>query len=290
MIQVLGRNLALGAAKLLLLSVLIFAILNHGDTYDTSLSFLAFFKAMFSGRLVDDPALTGMTPLLPAFFYSITILGLALVLSYGFGAPLGIVLGRYNMAWTQIIGHTFISIALAIPAFWVAYVALYYTITDWGIYIGGEATQVEQISTTYIGKCLLLAIPLSLSGIAVVARQVSQTLTNAFPPDSLKSSRALGITQRMIFDTVMMTVIWRPLLRSLPFLLSLFLSVLIVIETAFFIPGFGYAVYEAAEQSDLQRLAVLSLWITTSLLVTNIIVDIIIEFIDQGHPAAGGID
>ncbi len=290
MIPVLGRNFAFAAGRLLLLSVLIFVILSSEGTYDTNLSFVAFFRAMFSGRLMSDPALTGMTPLLPAFFYSITILSLALILSYGFGAPLGIVLGRYRMIWTQILGHSFISIALAIPAFWVAYVVLYYTITGLGIYIGGEATQVERISTTYIGKCLLLAIPLSLSGIAIVARQVSQTLVSAFPEESLKSSRSLGITQRMIFDTVMISVIWRPLLRSFPFLLSLFLSVLIVIETAFFVPGFGYAVYEAAQQSDLQRLAVLSLWITTALLAANLLVDIVTEIIDAGHPAAPEID
>lgn len=290
MIQVLGRNLALGAAKLLLLSVLIFVILSQDTTYDTSLSFLGFFKAMFSGRLMSDPALTGMTPLLPALVYSVTILALALILSYGLGVPLGIVLGRYRMVWTQVLGHSLISIALAIPAFWVAYVVLYYTITDWGIYIGGEATQIEKIDTIYIGKCLLLAIPLSLSGIAFVARQVSQTLVNAFSAGSLKSARSLGITQRMIFDTVMTTVIWRPLLRSFPFLFSLFLSVLIVIEKAFFVPGFGYAVYEAAEQSDLQRLAVLSLWISTALLAANMLVDIVVEFIDEGHPAAPEVE
>tara|TARA_R110002096_G_scaffold316010_13_gene510406 strand:+ start:1699 stop:2571 length:873 start_codon:yes stop_codon:yes gene_type:complete len=290
MIQVFGRNLALGVAKLLLLSVLIFVILSGNTTYDTSLSFLGFFKAMFSGRLMSDPALTGMTPLLPALVYSVTILALALILSYGLGVPLGIVLGRYRMLWTQVLGHSLISITLAIPAFWVAYVVLYYSIADWGIYIGGEATQIEKIDTIYIGKCLLLAIPLSLSGIAFVARQVSQTLTNAFSPGSLRSARSLGITQRMIFDTVMTTVIWRPLLRSFPFLFSLFLSVLIVIETAFFVPGFGYAVYEAAEQSDLQRLAVLSLWISIALLAANMLVDIIVEFIDERHPSAPEMD
>jgi ABC-type dipeptide/oligopeptide/nickel transport system permease component len=69
-------------------------------------------------------------------------------------------------------------------------------------------------------------------------------------------------------------------LRSLPFLLSLFLSVLIVTETAFFIPGFGYSIFKAAKESDLQSLAVLSLWTSTALLTANTFVDVLAEWIE----------
>ena len=286
MIQLIGRNLALALGKLLLLSVGIFLILQSAANYDNELSFLEFFKSIFSGRLVGESA-TELPPLEPAFLYSITTLVLALLLSYGFGVPLGLLLGRYRMAWTQVLGHVLISVALAIPAFWVGYVVLYYTITEWRVLIIGETTVADVGRNAYIGKCLLLAIPLSLSGIAIVGRQVFQTLINAFPEDSILSSRSQGITQRMIFDTVTAAVISRPLLRSFPLLLSLFLSVLIVIETTFLVPGFGFAVYKAAEQakSDLQSLAVLSLWVTIMLLVAHLIVDILIEMIDHRQPA-----
>ena len=288
MIQVLGRNLALAAGKLMIISVVIFLILQTSEYLDVNLSFAEFFQAIFSGRLMQNTAQTGIPDLKLAFLYSATTLVLALILSYGFGGALGILLGRYRMAWTQILGHVFVSIALAIPAFWVSYIILYYTIRDWGIFIGGEI-QLEAGAdwfSSFIGKCLLLAIPLSLSGMAFVSRQVSQTLLHAFPERSLTSSRSLGITQRMIFDTVFSAVIWRPVLRSFPFLLSLFLSVLIVTETAFFVPGFGYAVYKAASTPDLQSLAVLSLWVTIMLIIANLIVDIIIEMIDNRQHAA----
>lgn len=286
MIQVFGRNLALALGRLLLLSVVIFLILQAAPYYDNKLSFVEFFRAIFSGRLVREPGLSGLPPLNMAFLYSCATVGLALILSYGFGVPMGILLGRYRQIWIQILGHLFISVALAIPAFWVAYVVLYHTITDWGVFIGGETHRFEENWLgALIGKCLLLAVPLSLSGIAVVTRQISQTVIQAVPEESLKAARALGITHRMMFDTVLSAVIWRPVLRAFPFLLSLFLSVLVVIETAFFIPGFGFAVYKAAKQTDLQSLAVLSLWVTTMLLVANLIVDILIELIDHRQPA-----
>jgi peptide/nickel transport system permease protein/oligopeptide transport system permease protein len=282
MIQLIAKHAFLAAARLLVLCVVIFLILRSAESYyDKDLSFVEFIEAMFSGRLVRAPGLTGLPPLPTAFLYSLTTLTAALLLSYGFGGPLGVVLGRYRMAWAQIIGHVIISIALATPAFLVAYVVLYVSIADWGIFIGGDyALSAGASPRAFAGQCLLLAIPLSLPGIALIARQVSQAVFNAFPEGSLRAFRSLGITQRMLFDTVIISAIWSPLLRSLPFLLSLFLSVLIVTETAFFIPGFGYSIFKAAKESDLQSLAVLSLWTSTALLIANTFVDVLAEWIE----------
>ena len=282
MIQLIAKHAFLAAARLLVLCVVIFLILRSAESYyDKDLSFVEFIEAMFSGRLVRAPGLTGLPPLATAFLYSLTTLTAALLLSYGFGGPLGVVLGRYRMAWAQIIGHVIISIALATPAFLVAYVVLYVSIADWGIFIGGDyALSAGASPRAFAGQCLLLAIPLSLPGIALIARQVSQAVFNAFPEGSLRAFRSLGITQRMLFDTVIISAIWSPLLRSLPFLLSLFLSVLIVTETAFFIPGFGYSIFKAAKESDLQSLAVLSLWTSTALLTANTFVDVLAEWIE----------
>lgn len=286
MLQVFGRNLAFAAGKLLLLSVIIFLILEAAPFYDSNLSFPDFFRAIFSGRLVGEDTLAELPPLQTALFYSFTTVSLALILSYGFGIPMGIVLGRYRQFWAQLLGHIFTSVALAIPAFWVAYVVLFYTISDMGVFIGGETHRIDDNwLSAFIGKCLLLAVPLSLSGIAIITRQISQTVIQAVPDSTIVSARAIGLTHRMTFDTVLKSVIWRPILRAFPFLLSLFLSVLIVIETAFFIPGFGFAVYKAAKQTDLQSLAVLSLWVTTMLLVANLVVDILIEMIDTRQPS-----
>jgi oligopeptide transport system permease protein len=282
MIQLIAKHAFLAAARLLVLCVVIFLILRSAESYyDKDLSFVEFIEAMFSGRLVRAPGLTGLPPLPTAFLYSLTTLTAALLLSYGFGGPLGVVLGRYRMAWAQIIGHVIISIALATPAFLVAYVVLYVSIADWGIFIGGDyALSAGASPRAFAGQCLLLAIPLSLPGIALIARQVAQAVFNAFPEGSLRAFRSLGITQRMVFDTVIISAIWSPLLRSLPFLLSLFLSVLIVTETAFFIPGFGYSIFKAAKESDLQSLAVLSLWASTALLTANTFVDVLAEWIE----------
>jgi len=287
MIQLLAKHALLAAARLLLLCVVIFLILRSAESYyDRDLSFVEFFQAMFSGRLVRAPGLTGLPPLPTAFLYSLTTLTAALLLSYGFGGPLGVVLGRYRMPWAQVLGHVVISVALATPAFLVAYVVLYVSISDFGIFIGGESAMASGGSPrAFAGQCLLLAIPLSLPGIAMIARQVSQTVFNAFPEGSLRAFRSLGITQRMIFDTVIISAIWTPLLRALPFLLSLFLSILIVTETAFFIPGFGYSIFKSAKESDLQSLAVLSLWASTALLAANAFVDVLVEWIDTRNPA-----
>jgi ABC-type dipeptide/oligopeptide/nickel transport system permease component len=287
MIHLLAKHFLLTTGRLLVLCVAIFLILRSAETYyDRDLSFVEFIQAVFSGRLVRAPGLTGLPPLPTAFLYSMTTLILALVLSYGFGGPLGIVLGRYRMTWAQVLGHMVISVALATPAFLVAYVVLYLSISDWGIFIGGETALAAGSSPrAFAGQCLLLAVPLSLPGIAIIARQVAQTVFNAFPEGSLRAFRSLGITQRSLFDTVIASAIWTPLLRALPFLLSLFLSVLIVTETAFFIPGFGYSIFKAAKESDLQSLAVLSLWSSTALLVANSFVDVLVEWLDSRTPS-----
>jgi len=286
MVQIISRNLVLSLAKLLVLSVGIFLILRSAAYYDADFSFLEFCRSMVSGRLLDHFAVSGLPPLHTSVPYSLTTLLLALLLSYGVGAPLGVLLGRYRMAWTQFLGHVFMGVALAVPAFWIAYLVLYYSIMEYGVFIGGEiAPAATNQFGSYISRCLLLAVPLSLSGIAFVARQVFQTLFNAFPPGSILAARATGISQRMMFDSVGIAVVWRPLLRTFPFLLSLFISVLVVIETAFFVPGFGYSLYRAAEQSDLQSLAVLSLWAIMVLLAANLVVDVMLELIDARHPA-----
>lgn len=286
MIPVIGRHLGIAAARLFVLSVVIFFVLKSTGAYlAADLSFLDFFQSTFSGRLAEDPSRAGLPPLRPALLYSAAAMFWALVFSYGTGLPLGILLGRYRMAWAQILGHAVISVAMAIPAFWVAYVVLYYSITGWGIFVGGAPKmEGEGWLGELMAKSLLLGVPLSLPGMAIVARQVSQTLAQAFPENTLLLARSLGVQPRLIFDRVIGSVIWRPLLRALPLLCSLFFSALIVVETAFFVPGFGYTVYKAAKESDLQSLAVLSLWVTAGLLVANFVVDVLIELIDARHP------
>lgn len=286
MIPAVGKHLGIAAARMLCLSVLIFLILKStGAHLSADLSFVEFLKATFSGRLVNDPARAGLPPLRPALLYSAAALLWALVFSYGTGLPLGILLGRYRMVWVQVFGHMAISVAMAVPAFWVAYVVLYGSITQGGIFIGGAPKMegdgwLEEL----VAKSLLLGVPLSLSGVGYVARQVSQTLLQAFPEKAYLFARSAGLTPRAMFDMVLGSVIWRPLLRSFPLLCSLFLSSLVVVETAFFVPGFGYAVFKAAKESDLQSLAVLSLWVTTGLLAANFVVDVLIELIDAKHP------
>ncbi len=286
MIQVISRNLLLSGAKLLLLTIGIFLILRSAAYYDAGFTFLEFCKSLLSGRLLDHMAMSGLPPIRISVSYSLTILFMALLLSYGIGAPLGVLLARYRMAWTQILGHVFMGAALAVPAFWIAYLVLYHSIMEWGIFIDGSGTRAGEANSikAFIGRCLLLALPLSLSGMAFVTRQVFQTLFNAFPPGSLLNARASGISQRRLFDTVGSAVAWRPLLRALPFLMSLFISVLVVIETAFFVPGVGYSIYRAANQADLPSLAVLSLWTAGVLLLTNLVVDVLLELIDTRHP------
>lgn len=287
MLSIAGRNLAYAAIRLAVISLGIFLILGAGANHDNKLDPKELSSAIISGRLVPDGTATAIPPLGSAFIYSATILVLAMVISYGIGVPLGILLGRYRMGWTRVAGHVVVSVALAIPAFWVAYVVLYQSVTEWRVLIIGETDRTrEHWMEAYIGRCLLLAIPMSLSGLAIVTRQVFHTLIMAFPEESVKSARAAGISQRMMFDTVAIAVIWRPLLRSFPFLLSLFLSFLIVVETAFFVPGFGFALYKAAEQArtDLQSLAVLAMYVTAILVAANLIVDILVEWIDANRP------
>ncbi len=292
MIRIFGKNLALAALKVTVLTGVIYGVLRfRGGGYELRLSITEFLTAVLSGRLLGDPGLAGLPPLEPAVLSSGATVLLALVLSYGMGAPLGMVLGRYRMPWTQVLGHGVVSVAFAVPAFWVGYVVLYYSISEWGVFIGGAPSLLEERQwREWVANCLLLAVPLSLSGIAFVARQVAHTLLTAFPEGSIRSARSLGITQRMMFDIVGAAVIWRPLLRSLPYLMSLFLSVLMVVETAFFVPGFGYAVYKAARESDLPNLAVLSLWVTLVLVAVNLVVEIIVELIDRNRPVTPGAE
>jgi len=286
MIPILGKNLAIAGGRLLLLSIIIFLLLHSTGIYlDSHLSFLDFFQATFSGRLVEEPGQGNLPPLRPALVYSATTLLAALIFSYGCGLPLGLLLGRYRSVWAQLVGHAAISVTLAIPAFWVAYVVLYFSIDHWGIFIGGvPKLDGEGWLTELIAKSLLLAVPLSLSGIAMVARQVSQALVRAFPEKTLLFARSMGLNPRAFYDLVLGALVWRPMLRTLPLLCSVFLSVLIVAETAFFVPGFGYALFQAALEADLQSLAVLSLWVTAGLLAVNFFVDVFIEMIDSRHP------
>lgn len=286
MIPVIGKHLGIAAGRMLFLSGLIFLILKSAGAHvAVDLSMVEFLKATFSGRLVGDPSRAGLPPLRPALLYSAAALLWALVFSYGLGLPLGILLGRYRMAWTQVLGHTAISVAMAVPAFWVAYVVLYSSITQAGIFIGGAPKlEGEGWLEELVAKGLLLGVPLSLSGVAYVGRQVSQTLLQAFPEKSYLFARSAGLMPRAMFDMVLGSVVWRPVLRSFPLLCSLFLSALVAVETAFFVPGFGYAIFKAAKESDLQSLAVLSLWVTTGLLAVHCLVDALIELIDAKHP------
>jgi peptide/nickel transport system permease protein len=244
-------------------------------------------KGLFTGSLTslkdDRPVLQKIGERLPA---TILLNALALTISLSFGLYLGIHAAKHAGKLPDLLTSIVAFIFIALPDFWIASLIVIGLVkfTDAPI-LGTQSYGIDFSNFFVLGldrfwHLALPAVVLALGGIAAQRLMIRATMVETLKQDYIRTARAKGLAQDIIFYKHALRNSIRPLVTGIGGLLPAMIGGSIIIETIFAYPGLGRMGYEAMLERDYATLVALNFIVAALVLLGNLISDILYAIVD----------
>ena len=212
----------------------------------------------------------------------------ALIISVGFGVPLGVWAGLrpHSIAGRTIMGGSILGFSL--PNFWqgMLLILVFAVLLGWLPAGGrGETTQFLGVQVSFLtldglSHLILPAINLALFKMSLIIRLARANTREVALQDYVKFARAKGLSTRRVVLVHILKNIMIPVVTIIGLELGSMLAFAIVTETVFAWPGMGKLLIDSINLLD-RPLIVAYLMLTVLIIVTiNLVVDIIYSLLD----------
>lgn len=227
-----------------------------------------------------------LTVLGPRLLNTLTLAGLAFVLSAGIALPLGIWAAAHPRSRADYLINLFCFAGISAPPFWLALllITLFAVFLGW-LPAGGMAD--PRPGTSWIaglGQQLRhLALPvltLTLVQLGTYTRFMRGAMIEVLRQDYVRTARAKGASERRVMWGHAFANALAPVLTILALSFGGLLSGAVITETMFAWPGMGKAIYQAILDND-YNLALIGLLVATfATIVGNLLADLAYVWVD----------
>jgi len=205
---------------------------------------------------------------------------LSVILSWIVGLPVGVIAAAWRNSPIDYIARFFITLFMAIPAFWLGLTAILFTVLvfSWKppitvFNIWDDPWKNFQIT---FGPSIVMGIGLG----AAIARMSRTQLLEVFREDYVRTARSKGLRERIIM--------WRHVLRNalLPVItvsglqFAFLLGGSVAVERAFSVPGLGTALVFGIDERDWMVIQNLVLLYGVVFVFVNLVIDLAYAVID----------
>jgi peptide/nickel transport system permease protein len=178
----------------------------------------------------------------------------ALVVGYGVGIPLGLFSAVNHRRWFDQIARVLSVLGIALPSFWLALILIIVFSVNLGWLPMAGMSDVTQTGPPSLGETLRYMIMpvfvLSVGTVASISRYVRASVLEVLEQDYVRTARAKGLHQRLIW--------WRHVVRNALIPVATFLGPAlgsliggaVIIEQVFSWPGLGRLTVNASFQRD----------------------------------------
>lgn len=259
------------------------------DKTSTFQQYLHYWSLLFHGDLglsfafFPTPVAAIITQSLP---WTIGLVGLSTVLSFIIGTLIGTAIGWRRGTWADSILPitTFFS---AVPYFWLGLLAIMLFGVVWqvlpasGGYDGGL---IPAFSGEFIGSVLqhglLPAATIVISSVAGWILGMRNMMVTVSSEDYVTVAQAKGLSERRVMFGYAARNAILPQVSGFALSLGFIVSGTLVMEMVFSYPGVGYVLYQAVTAKDYPLMQGVFLIITLSVLVANMLADLIYALLD----------
>jgi peptide/nickel transport system permease protein len=221
---------------------------------------------LFSGQSVAEALRDRIGPSLSIILGTVLVSGLI-------GTWLGIVSARRGGVLGRIVDVVSL-VGFAVPNFWLALllVELFAIKLTW-LPTGGYVPLTED-PAGWLKAVVLPVATLSAAGVAFVAKQTRDAMSEALSAEYVTMLRARGLSQRAIVYKHALRNAAIPVVTLLGLLLISLLSGAVVIESFFSVPGLGAQAVEASGSHNLPVITGVAFCFTVVVVVANLLVDL----------------
>jgi peptide/nickel transport system permease protein len=235
------------------------------------------------GRLVWDE-------LRPRMYSTLTINGMAILISILLAIPLGVYMSHFRGKWLDSWGQSILLFLHSIPSFWLGSLLILFLATPGhGLYLikstyAGLWDPTYQTFPRYVlsnfSKFILPVITLSVHLLAVLALQMRGGMLNVLSEDYIRTARAKGLPESV--------VLWRhglpngffPMITLLAGLLPLIFTGSLVIEYLFQFPGLGTLTQASFATRDYPVLFAILMIASMLTVLGNLLADLLYAWLD----------
>ena len=225
--------------------------------------------------------------------WTITLVGTATVIAFFVGTALGIVAGWRHGGWADraLPGLMFLQ---AMPYFFLALILLEVLAVRLNLFPIGQGYTGGLIPGwhwDFIGSAiyhsLLPAFTIVITSVAGWMLQMRNVMITTIGEDYVLAAQAKGLPNRRVVFTYAARNALLPQLQGFGLALGFVVSGAIIMEIVFSYPGIGLLLLNAVTSNDFPLMQAIFLVITFTVLLANLIVDVIIVFADPRARARG---
>jgi peptide/nickel transport system permease protein len=220
-------------------------------------------------------------------FNTLLLTGSALVFSWVFAIPLGVVAAAYRNRWLdRLIG--FISFfGLSIPSVFFSLLMILFAAKTGLFPAGGIHNQVmwdvmspwQKFADT-VWHLVLPMIVLGTIGMAQFVRQMRSEMIETLSQDYIRTARAKGLSQWRVLSRHALGNAINPLVTLFGFSLSTLLAGALLVEYVFSWPGLGTLIFDALSNKDEPVVMASVVMLVLMLVIGNLIADVLLAIID----------
>lgn len=211
---------------------------------------------------------------------TLLLCGFALLLSIIVGVPLGILAAKYSGTRIDAAVRALTTLFVAVPSFWLGMILVSYFALTLGWLPATGAVPVTESVSDALSHMLLPAIALSAGGAAAIARQVRSSLREVLDSQFVRTLRAKGLPGGSVLWKHGLRNILSNLLTIIGLMFNRLLSMAVVIEAVFAIPGLGSLVVPAALARDFPIVQGVVLVTAVLVVFSNLITDLAVALFD----------
>ncbi|MEV4605363.1 ABC transporter permease [Neorhizobium sp. LMR1-1-1.1] len=308
MISILIRRLVSLIVTLLVVSLLIFTVMNllPGDPAAIMLGTSATPETLAALRTqmgLDEPLVVRYLAWLigvlqgdlgQSYTYGVPVAGLiverlavtlplalmAVVMSVAIAVPLGVAAARRHNGVFDYIAGAFSYVSIAVPAFWVGLLLIIAFSTKLGWMPAGGFPGWNAGLWTGLAALLMPAIALALPQAGVLTRVARSAVLDVMGEDFVRTARAKGLSDK--------AAVWRhalpnaliPVVTMIGLQFTFLIAGAVLVENVFNLPGLGRLALQALSQRDIIVMQDVVLFFSALVIVMNFLVDLAYLVID----------
>jgi peptide/nickel transport system permease protein len=218
--------------------------------------------------------------------WTLGLVGISTVISFVLGTYLGVVIGWKRTSWLDSLlpSSTFFT---AVPYFWLGLITLFVfgQLLGWFPQSGAYDADLDPglngpFVSSIIGHAFLPALTLVVSSLAGWMLGMRNMMITTLDEEYVLMAEAKGLSPRRIMLVYAARNAILPSIASFALSLGFIMGGAILTEVVFSYPGLGYVLYQAVTNEDYPLMQGIFLIITLSVLLANLLADVLYVILD----------
>ncbi len=204
----------------------------------------------------------------------------ALVLTLLIGVSSGIIAALRQNSWVDQAAMMVAMIGISVPNFFLGLLMIIFFAVQLGWLPSGGYVAFAQDPLGWLRSTTMPAVSLALLQAGLLARITRSGMLEVLRQDYVRTARAKGLPERQVILKHALANALIPIVTVVGIIISLLLSGAVVTEALFSLPGMGQLLTQAVLSRDYPMVQGGLLLVTTFLVLTNILIDVLYALLD----------